>query len=81
MAAPNVSNAFGVEPDALSQAQTLYAGSKQYGLGGSLIIKDGMTDSYNFIGTATTNSVRSAFVRCALTNPPSDTPTFPGKVY
>ena len=50
VAAPNVSNAFGVEPDALSQAQTLYAGSKQYGLGGSLIFKDGMTDRYLFDG-------------------------------
>ena len=50
VAAPNVSNTFGVEPDALSQAQTLYAGSKQYGLGGSLIFKDGMTDRYLFDG-------------------------------
>ena len=50
VAAPNVSNAFGVEPDALSQAQTLYAGSKKYSLGGSLIFKDGMTDRYLFDG-------------------------------
>ena len=50
VAIPNMMETFGVKPDALSQAQTLYAGSKLYHLGGSLIYKDGMIDRYFFDG-------------------------------
>ena len=50
VAAPNTSVTFGVEPDALTQGQTMYAGSTDYLLGGSLVRKDGMTDRYLFEG-------------------------------
>ena len=50
VAAPNTSVTFGVEPDALTQGQTMYAGSTDYLLGGSLVRKDGVTDKYLFEG-------------------------------
>ena len=50
VAAPNVTVPFGTEPDALTQSQTMYAGSKQYLLGGSLVMEDGMVDKYLFGG-------------------------------
>ena len=50
VAIPNMMETFGVKPDALSQAQTLYAGSKLYHLGGNLIYKDGIIDRYLFDG-------------------------------
>ena len=50
VAAPNVTVPFGAEPDALTQGQVMYAGSTQYLLGGSLVVKDGMTDRYLFDG-------------------------------
>lgn len=49
-AAPNVTVPFGAEPDTLTQGQVMYAGSTQYLLGGSLVVKDGMTDRYLFDG-------------------------------
>ena len=50
VAAPNVTVPFGAEPDALTQGQVMYAGSTQYLLGGSLMVKDGMVDRYLFDG-------------------------------
>ena len=50
VAAPNTTVTFGVEPDALTLGQTVYAGSTQYLLGGSLVMKDGLTDRYLFDG-------------------------------
>ncbi len=50
VAAPNVTVPFGTEPDALTQGQTMYAGSKQYLLGGSLVMEDGMIDKFLFDG-------------------------------
>ena len=50
VAAPNVTVPFGAEPDALTQGQVMYAGSTQYLLDGSLVVKDGMTDRYLFDG-------------------------------
>ena len=41
VAAPNTSVTFGVEPDALTLGQTLYAGSTDYLLGGSLVMTNG----------------------------------------
>ncbi len=46
VAAPNVTVPFGTEPDALTQSQTMYAGSRQYLLGGSLVMEDGMIDKF-----------------------------------
>ena len=46
VAAPNVTVPFGAEPDALTQGQVMYAGSTQYLLGGSLVMRDGMVDRY-----------------------------------
>ena len=48
VAVPNVTVPFGVEPDALTQGQTMYAGSMYYLLGGSIVVKDGMVDKYLF---------------------------------
>ncbi len=50
VAAPNVTVTFGTEPDALTQSQTMYAGSRQYLLGGSLVTEDGMVDRFLFDG-------------------------------
>ena len=50
VAVPNVMVPFGAEPDALTQGQVMYAGSTQYLLGGSLVVKDGMTDKLLFDG-------------------------------
>ena len=50
VAAPNVTVAFGTEPDALTLSQTMYAGSRQYLLGGSLVMEDGMVDRFLFDG-------------------------------
>ncbi len=50
VAAPNVMVTFGVEPDALTQSQTMYAGSRQYLLGGGLVMEDGMIDMFLFDG-------------------------------
>ncbi len=50
VAAPNVTVPFGTEPDALTQGQTMYAGSRQYLLGGSLVTEDGMIDKFLFNG-------------------------------
>lgn len=50
VAAPNTTVTFGVEPDALTLGQTLYAGSTQYLLGGGFVVKDGLTDRYLFDG-------------------------------
>lgn len=47
---PNTTVTFGVEPDALTQSQTMYAGSRQYLLGGSLVTQDGLIDRYLFGG-------------------------------
>ena len=67
VAAPNVTVPFGAEPDALTQGQVMYAGSTQYLLGGSLVVKDGMVDRYLFEGgyakalRVSPNSYRFAF--------------------
>ena len=67
VATPNTSVAFGAEPDALTLGQTMYAGSKGYLLGGSLVVKDGMVDRYLFEGgyakalRVSPNSYRFAF--------------------
>ena len=37
---------FGVESDALTQGQTMYPCTTDYLLGGSLVVKDGMTNKY-----------------------------------
>ena len=50
VAAPNVTVTFGAEPDALTLGQTMYAGSRQYLLGGSLVMEDGMMDKFLFNG-------------------------------
>ena len=50
VASPNVMVPFGAEPDALTQGQVMYAGSTQYLLGGSLVMKDGLVDRYLFDG-------------------------------
>ena len=50
VATPNVTVPFGTEPDALTQGQTMYAGSRQYLLGGSLVMEDGMIDKFLFDG-------------------------------
>ena len=50
VATPNVTVPFGAEPDALTQGQTMYAGSRQYLLGGSLVMEDGMIDKFLFDG-------------------------------
>ena len=50
VAAPNVTVAFGAEPDALTLGQTLFAGSTQYLLGGSLVMKDGLINKFLFDG-------------------------------
>ena len=50
VATPNVTVLFGTEPDALTQGQTMYAGSRQYLLGGSLVMEDGMIDKFLFNG-------------------------------
>ena len=50
VASPNVTVPFGAEPDALTQGQVMYAGSTQYLLGGSLVMKDGLIDRYLFEG-------------------------------
>ena len=60
VAAPNVTVTFGTEPDALTQSQTMYAGSRQYLLGGSLVMEDGMIDKYLFGG---------GYASASMTNP------------
>ena len=50
VAAPNTTVTFGAEPNALTQGQTMYAGSRQYLLGGSLVMEDGMIDKFLFNG-------------------------------
>ena len=50
VAAPNVTVPFGAEPNALTQGQVMYDGSMQYLLGGSLVVKDVLTDRYLFDG-------------------------------
>ena len=59
VAAPNVTVPFGTEPDALTQGQTMYAGSKQYLLGGSLVMEDGMIDKFLFNGGYASASMTS----------------------
>ena len=59
VAAPNVTVPFGTEPDALTQGQTMYAGSKQYLLGGSLVMEDGMVDRFLFDGGYASASMTS----------------------
>ena len=50
VAAPNVTVPFGAGPNALTHGQVLYDGSMQYLLGGSLVVKDVLTDRYLFDG-------------------------------
>ena len=59
VAAPNVTVPFGTEPDALTQSQTMYAGSRQYLLGGSLVMEDGMIDKFLFNGGYASASMTS----------------------
>ena len=59
VAAPNVTVAFGTEPDALTLSQTMYAGSRQYLLGGSLVMEDGMVDRFLFAGGYASASMTS----------------------
>ena len=59
VAAPNVTVPFGTEPDALTQGQTMYAGSRQYLLGGSLVMEDGMIDRFLFNGGYASASMTS----------------------
>jgi len=48
VAVPNTTVTFGVEPDALTQSQTMYAGSTDYLLGGSLTLRNGRIDKLLF---------------------------------
>ena len=60
VAVPNTTVTFGVEPDALTQSQTMYAGSRLYLLGGSLVTEDGMIDKFLFEG---------GYAQATMTNP------------
>ena len=60
VAVPNTTVTFGEEPDALTQSQTMYAGSTDYFLGGTLIRKDGMIDKFLFEG---------GYAQASMTNP------------
>ena len=60
VAVPNTTVTFGEEPDALTQSQTMYAGSRQYLLGGSLVTQDGMIDKFLFDG---------GYASASMTNP------------
>ena len=67
VAVPNTTVTFGAEPDALTQSQTMYAGSKQYLLGGSLVMEDGMIDKFLFGG---------GYAQASMTNPTTYTFSF-----